>query len=118
MDTDLNEIKNLFNRIEKNRLTKRLIALTFALLLIGAGGLTLHPHGKETFSLSCRISAAQKDVLTDLIKRTAACGKTSKIAIYKALKAHFKYETIGKMPCHQFDEAEKILNDTKQRFCP
>ena len=57
-------------------------------------------------------------VVTDLIKRTAACGKTSKMAIYKALKAHFKYETIGKMPCHQFDEAEKILNDTKQRFCP
>ena len=118
MDTDLNEIKNLFNRIEKNRLTKRLIALTFALLLIGAGGLTLHPHGKETFPLSCRISAAQKDVLTDLIKRTAACGKTSKMVIYKALKAHFKFETIGKLPCHQFDEAEKILNDTKRRFCP
>jgi len=40
------------------------------------------------------------------------------MAIYKALKAHFKYETIGKMPCHQFDEAEKILNDAKRRFCP
>lgn len=117
MDTDLNEIKNLFNRIEKNRLTRRLIALTLALLLIGAGGLALRPHGKATFSLSCRISAAQKDVLTDLIERTAACGKTSKMAIYKELKAYFKYETIGKMPCHQFDEAEKILNDAKRRFC-
>lgn len=116
MDTDLNEIKNLFNRTKKHRLTKRLIALTLALLLIGAGG--LRPRGKETFSLSCRISAAQKDVLTDLVKRTAACGKTSKMAIYKALKAHFKYETIGKMPCHQFNEAEKILNDTKRHFCP
>ena len=70
MDTDLNEIKNLFNRTKKHRLTKRLIALTLALLLIGAGGLTLRPRGKETFSLSCRISAAQKDVLTDLVKRT------------------------------------------------
>lgn len=117
MDTDLNEIKDLFNRTKKHRLTKRLIALTLALLLIGAGGLALRPRGKETFSLSCRISAAQKDVLTDLVKRTAACGKTSKMAIYKALKAHFKYETISKMPCHQFDEAEKILNDTKRRFC-
>ena len=68
MDTDLNEIKNLFNRTEKHRLTKRLIALTLALLLIGAGGLALRPRGK-----------------------------TSKMAIYKALKAHFKYETISKM---------------------
>ena len=108
MDTDLNEIKNLFNRIEKNRLTRRLIALTVVLLLIGAGRLTLRPHSKENFSLSCRISAAQKDVLTALIERTAACGKTSKMAVYKELKAYFKYETIGKMPCHQFDAAEKV----------
>lgn len=49
MDTDLNEIKNLFNRTEKHRLTKRLIALTLALLLIGAGGLTLRPRGKKNF---------------------------------------------------------------------
>lgn len=117
MDTDLNEIKVLLNRIDKHRLTRRLIALTVVLLLIGAGVLTLRQHGKEIFSLSCRISATQKDVLTDLVKRTAACGKTSKMAIYKALKAHFKYETISKMPCHHFDEAEKILNDTKRRFC-
>nr|DAQ38439.1 MAG TPA: hypothetical protein [Caudoviricetes sp.] len=117
MDNDLNEIKARFNRIEKRRLIRWLIALTVALLLC-AGVLMLRSGKKETFSLSCRISAAQKDVLTDLIKQTAACGKTSKIAIYKALKAHFKYETIGKMPCDQFDEAEKILNDMKRRFCP
>ncbi len=39
------------------------------------------------------------------------------MTIYKELKAHFKYEIIGKMPCHKFDEVEKILHDTKQRFC-
>lgn len=116
MDTDLNEIKAQFNRIEKRRLTKRLIALTLALLLC-AGSLMLRSGKKETFSLSCRISAAQKDILTGLIKRTASCGKTSKMAIYKALKAHFKYETIGKMPCHQFDEAQKILINLTVQFC-
>jgi len=39
------------------------------------------------------------------------------MAIYKALKAHFKYETISKMPCHQFDEAEKILINLIVQFC-
>lgn len=39
MDTDLNEIKNLFNRTKKHRLTKRLIALTLALLLYWRGRL-------------------------------------------------------------------------------
>ena len=115
MDTDLTEIKTFLTGTKKHLLTKRLIALTLAFFLIGAGG--WRPRGKETFSLSCRISAAQKNVLTDLVKRTAACGKTSKMAIYKALKAHFKYETISKMPCHQFDEAEKILINLIVQFC-
>lgn len=33
-------------------------------------------------------------------------------------KIRRRVNTIGKMPCDQFDEAENVLNDMKQRFCP
>ena len=118
MDNDLNNIKRAFKNLKNKRL-KRCLILAFFISVSGISAFWNIQENKSSIArLSCRISKVQKDFLTAEVKAIASCGTTSKIAIYKALKAHFKYETIGKMPCDQFDEAENVLNDMKRRFCP
>lgn len=118
MDNDLNNIKRAFKHLKNKRLQRCLI-LTIILLALGLMMLFITRTDQSPIDgIPCRISKDQKDFLTMRVQAIASCGTTAKITIYKALKAHFKYETIGKMSCDQFDEAEKVLNDMKQRFCP
>lgn len=118
MDNDLNTLKRTFKNLKNKRLSRCLI-LTIILLALGLAILFITRTDQSPIDgIPCRISKDQKNFLTSRVKAIASCGTTSKITIYKALKAHFKYETIGKMPCDQFDEAENVLNDMKQRFCP
>lgn len=116
MDNDLNNIKRAFKNL-KNKHLKRCLILTIILLALGFA-IFFITRTSPIDGIPCRISKDQKNFLTMRVKAIASCGTTSKITIYKALKAHFKYETIGKMPCDQFDEAESVLNDMKRRFCP
>ncbi len=117
MDNDLNNIKRTFKNL-KNKHLKRSLILTFFICVLGMATFLIVKNKSPIDRMPCRITEVQKDLLTAKIANIASCGTTSKITIYKALKAHFKYETIGKMPCDQFDEAEKVLNDMKRRFCP
>lgn len=118
MDNDLNTLKRTFKNLKNKRLSRYLI-LTIILLALGLAILFVTRTDQRPIDgIPCRISKDQKNFLTMRVKAIASCGTTSKIAIYKALKAHFKYETIGEMPCEQFDEAENVLNDMKRRFCP
>lgn len=118
MDNDLNTLKRTFKNLKNKRLSRCLI-LTIILLALGLAILFITRTDQSPIDgIPCRISKDQNNFLTMRVKAIASCGTTSKIAIYKALKAHFKYETIGEMPCEQFDEAENVLNDMKRRFCP
>ena len=118
MDDDLNTLKQAFKNLKNNRLN-RCLMLTALLLLLGLAAFFIARTDQSPVDqIPCRISEAKKDFLITRVEAVASCGTTSKITVYKALKAHFKYETIGKMPCHQFGEAEKILDDMKRRFCP
>lgn len=117
MDDDLNNVKQAFENLKNKRL-KRCLMLAFFISVPGIATFLIVADKSPIDRIPCRITEVQKDLLTAKIENVASCDTTSKITIYKALKAHFKYETIGKMPCDQFDEAEKVLNDMKRHFCP
>ncbi len=110
MNRELERIKEMLGSAPKKK-RKRIYGVLLFLFLT-AGFLILTRNN----NYSCRISQDQKSFLKARVEKIAASGKISKYMLYRHLKAQFKYETIGKMPCHTFDAASKFLDDYEERI--
>lgn len=110
MKKDVQELRELIGKRKTSLFVRNFIIFAF---LFGAVSASVKIM---TTDPACRISTLQRTALNERINRIAKGGKISKSELYKHLKGKFRYETLRKIPCKQYDDVLDHLNEIEKSF--